>query len=205
MKIPFWKRSCFAPCHVFPEFFSFLSYFLSPVFFLFLRFLKRQINAVLISKVIKMYYESPALLNRTVYEIALNLAGTEKYKRPKEGERMSEDHKGRNFITMHCQQEEDCDISYWIFLLVCVCVDIHAYACIYLCENQFKFQTLNVSTWKLFLEFSLFVTFRQNFKSLRVELVGWGHLLCGLSLWEGAGESILSIRVLTQIQIQMCV
>lgn len=65
--------------------FSLVLFFFSSslVSIIFLQFLKQQINAILISKVIKMYYESPALLNLTVCENALNLERTEEDEKPK--------------------------------------------------------------------------------------------------------------------------
>lgn len=43
-----------------------------------------------------MYYESPALLNLTLCENALNLEGTEEDEKPKKkSERMGEDKKGK--------------------------------------------------------------------------------------------------------------
>lgn len=74
----------------------FFLFFSSLVSIIFLQFLKQQINAILISKVIKMYYESPALLNLTVCENALNLERTEEDEKPKKkSERMGEDKKGK--------------------------------------------------------------------------------------------------------------
>lgn len=91
MKIPFWKVSVLPCVRYFPAFFiSFLLSLLS----LFLKYLKREINATLISKVIKMYYESPALSNLTVCENALNVAGT-KERRTKKIKKQSERGWGR--------------------------------------------------------------------------------------------------------------
>lgn len=93
-----------------------------------------------------MYYESPALLNLTVCENALNLEGTEEDEKPKKKKEWEKGggQKRENFTIVHCQQKDQGDLSYWDFCACackCVCVRMHAcmdmHAC-YLCEVLFK-------------------------------------------------------------------
>ena len=105
---------CF--CSVSSIFSSFLS-FLPSILPLFLQLFKWQINATLMSKVIKMYYESPALLNPTVCEKALNLPGLEEDWLKERGGK-----NGGNFIIVRRQQKNCCFVCVRVCVGVCVCV-----------------------------------------------------------------------------------
>lgn len=90
-----------------------------------------------------MYYESPALLNLTVCENALNLERTEEDEKPKKKEwENGGGQKRENFTIVHCQQKDQGDLSYWD-VCACECVCAWVRACvrmhIYLCEVLFKY------------------------------------------------------------------